>query len=195
MCTSVLTNLFSLPELNLLSLSFLHVQQDRYVLAIVHIDFQQKMQLISRELYLDSQELAAETSQLLPSTVLSPSTFPFADVPPILIPIPAFPLSATDNDDSENRECLGGVLIGGGRKILFYEFSTPDDQAVQKGKKQRLEKRKASSTESEVERAKEKEKQRESRKLKPRCYVMWPWSEVTSSVWTAFELFGFSLMA
>ena len=68
----------------------------------------------------------------------------------------------------------------GGKKILFYELSSASDQATRRGKKRRLEKRKTSLMESEVEKSKEKEKERESRKLKPTCYVAWPWSEVTS---------------
>ncbi|THH31175.1 hypothetical protein EUX98_g3000 [Antrodiella citrinella] len=171
----------TLPELNLLTLAFLHTAQDQYSLAIAHVDYLQRMQMISRDLNIESQELSPDISQILPSTVLSPAIFPFVDLAPILVPVPSFPLSASDEDKSEDRECPGGVLVVGGRKILFYEVAPPDAQAVRKGKKRRLDKKKSSTTEAEVEKSKEKEKERESRKLKPRCYVRWPWSEVMSS--------------
>ncbi|TCD64528.1 hypothetical protein EIP91_003995 [Steccherinum ochraceum] len=172
-----------LPELNLLSLSFLHTSNEQYSLAIVHLDFQQRIQLLCRDLNVEAQDLAAETSQVLPNTVLSAAIFPFADVPPVLIPVPPFALSG--DCGSENKQSPGGVLVVGGRKILFYELASLDDQSVRKGKKRRLDKRKASLTESEVEKAKEKEKDRETRKLKPKCFVKWPWSEVTS--WTSVD--------
>ncbi|KAH8104484.1 mono-functional DNA-alkylating methyl methanesulfonate N-term-domain-containing protein [Cristinia sonorae] len=169
----------SLPELNLLSISFLHAPQDQYSLAIIHLDFQQRMQLICRDLNVALQELVSEVSQLLPSTMLSPAIFPFVDVPPTLIPVSAFSLSSL-SDESEDSECPGGLLVAGGRKILFYQLARPEDQTHRRGNKRRLEKRKASVTESEVDRAKEKEKAREMKKLKPKCYVRWPWSEITS---------------
>lgn len=80
----------------------------------------------------------------------------------------------------DEQECPGGVVVIGGRRIFFYELARPDKQSALKGKKRRLEKRKASTTESEVEKAKDKEKERESRKAKPRCFVIWPWSEVVA---------------
>lgn len=147
----------------------------------MHVDFQQRIQLISRDLHLDQQELNAELSQLLPGTPLSAALFPFTGVPPGLIPVSPFALSAVEESDEE-QECPGGVLVVGGRRIFFYELTRADKQSALKGKKRRLEKRKASTTESEVDKAKEKEKERESRKVKPRCFVIWPWSEIVAYV-------------
>jgi len=73
---------------------------------------------------------------------------------------------------------LGGVLVLGGKKILYYELTAPEAQVKAKGKNSRTEKKKNSSEKGEVSRAKEKEVEREWRKKKAKCWVEWPWSEV-----------------
>ncbi|EPQ54734.1 hypothetical protein GLOTRDRAFT_116530 [Gloeophyllum trabeum ATCC 11539] len=158
------------PEYNLLSMCFLPTSSDTYCLGLLHVDYEGKLQLLSRDLSLADYELFAAPSTLLPSTALSASAFLSIEPAPTLIPISA----------SEEEEYAGGVLVVGGRKVLLYELASQDLQDKHKGKRRRLEGKKKSANREEAERAREEEKARERKRRKPRASVEWPWSEVTA---------------
>jgi DNA damage-binding protein 1 len=119
---------------------------------------------------------------LLPSTPLPQKSFPgpFAsDTLPVLIHIAAPPSITSVNADAQQ----GGILILGGKRIIYYDLATPSAQLKAKGKSSRTEKKKKEGMKSgdqmEVDNAKEKEGEREWRKRKVVGWVEWPWSEVT----------------
>ncbi|KAG6878094.1 hypothetical protein C0993_012421 [Termitomyces sp. T159_Od127] len=167
-----------LREFNLLCLEFLPLQEDEYALAILHIDYQEHVQLLAREILLEELELSST-----PSIVLTPTAIPDKVVPyPDEITLRLFaiqPQSAEDNDIEE--DCfLGGLLVIGGRKIVMYELASSQGQAKQRSKRRRLEKKKKSMDAADVEDARNKERAREGRARKVNGSVAWPWSEVTA---------------
>ncbi|TFK70374.1 hypothetical protein BDN72DRAFT_542903 [Pluteus cervinus] len=169
----------SQPELNVLSLTFLPAPEDQYVLGILHLDHQERLQLLARDILVDELELSTTPSAALQPTVISSKAFSMpTDFVPMLIPVepPANP---------EEEYFLGGVLVIGGRKIFLYELSSPEGQEKQQGKRRRLELRKKSGDAEEATKAREKERERESRKRRARCSVDWPWGEVTA--WCAVD--------
>ncbi|KZT11975.1 uncharacterized protein LAESUDRAFT_746751 [Laetiporus sulphureus 93-53] len=163
----------SIPELYILSLTFLYTGADMYTIGILHYDHQQRLQLLSRDLDIQNKELSAAYSTLLPSTILSAKKFPTTETPPRLVSVP--PCSS-----SEEMGGNAGVLVLGGRDILFFEYASSERQEIKKNKQRRASKRMSSSDQKEALKAKEKEKEREARKVKPRAGVKWPWSEVTA---------------
>lgn len=173
---------FRVPELNLLAFAFLHTHAKRtYSLALVHLNHRRQVQLLSRDINLDELELSSDHSNMLVTTVLSERVLPSLDPPPFLIPVPVHAVGSEDdegNDDSPAHR--GGVLVLGGKKIMFYEHATKDQQDKRKGKQRRLSKRLESEKQSEVAKAREKEKERESRKVKSRTSVKWPWAAITA---------------
>ncbi|THH20561.1 hypothetical protein EW146_g835 [Bondarzewia mesenterica] len=170
----------TLPEFSILSLAFIFSGAGVYALAILHLDFQKKMQLISRDLDIAALELSPAHSLLLPPTTLSTSTFPFTETPPMLITVPPISYPSADPDEDDNAGLSGGVLVVGGRKIQLFEFSSKAWQEKYKGKQKRLESMKKSKEEKVSVRAKEKEREREAKKRKAKAAVSWPWSEVTA---------------
>lgn len=99
----------------------------------------------------------------------------------MLAPVPSHATGGEDVEGDDDAPAhRGGVLILGGRKILFYEHSTQDQQDTRKEKQRRLSKRLASEDATQVFEAREKEKQRESRRIKPRATVKWPWAAITA---------------
>ncbi|CDO76087.1 hypothetical protein BN946_scf184649.g13 [Trametes cinnabarina] len=177
----------SLPEINLLAFSFLYTsEEDRFTLALLHLNHMRQMQLLCRDVLLQDLELSAAHSNLLITTVLPERTFPSLDPPPLLVPIPPHSTGSEDDDEDETGPAhRGGVLVLGGRKVMFYEHATQDQQDTRKEKQRRLSKRLSSGMQSEIAKAKEKEKERESRKIKARATVKWPWSSVTA--WCAVD--------
>ena len=143
---------------------------------MINLDHQERLQLLCRSLDLSNQELSADPDPVLPSTLLSPNIFPSLDHPPSLVSVPPYAAPSQDTDSSHP----GGVLVCGGRKVLFFEQLSEERQEISKGKQQRQSKRLASGKQSEKEKAREKEKQREAKKAKPRWSVKWPWSDVTA---------------
>ncbi|CAL1713378.1 unnamed protein product [Somion occarium] len=164
----------AIPELNLLAISFL--DHHEYQLVVAHIDAQRRIQLLSRELEFSAREISAEPSEFLPSTTLLQSAFPFPDSPLHLISVPAFEYKIDDHDVKAD----GGVLVIGGRQIQFFELAHRQQQRAKKDKRSRLDKRKTGDNEEQKMKAKEKEKERNTRKVKPRASVKWPWSEVAA---------------
>jgi DNA damage-binding protein 1 len=174
-----------LPEFNIFSLAFLPLLEDEYALAIVHMDHQQRIQLLARDIEVDEGQLSTFPSTQLHATIISANLFPFpADHPPRLVTIYPPGTNGTEDDDDDqlidSADFLGGVLVVGGKNIILYELVDRDGQEKQKGKRKRLEDRKKSSNPVEKERAREKEAEREGKKRKPRANVAWPWSNVAA---------------
>ncbi|KAI0084181.1 CPSF A subunit region-domain-containing protein [Irpex rosettiformis] len=167
-----------LPELNLLSLAFVETDTETYTLAILHIDHLRRVQLLARDLDIGDADLSITPSRHLQRAILASSSFPDTDNPLVLVPVPSFSLRPSPS--GEDVQCLGGVFVLGGRKIIFVEAATIDQQHREKGKEKRQQQRKSSTSERVQRQAKQKEKEREAKKVKSKAAVKWPWSEVTA---------------
>lgn len=85
-----------------------------------------------------------------------------------------------EEDEENPRKHRGGVLVLGGRKVLFVEHESREQQEVKRGKQRRVSERLSSGDSKQMLKAKEKEKERDTRKAKPRLRVNWPWSDITA---------------
>ena len=139
---------------------------------MLHFDFEQRLQLLARDIQVDDLQLSPTPSQLLPPLSLPGKWFSIEEHMPRLIFVPS-------TEDSDN-ECEGGILVVGGRKILLYDLASNDVLEQNIRKSRRMEKKKKSRNAEEVADAKEKEKEREWRKRKAHATITWPWSEVTA---------------
>ncbi|KAF9013379.1 CPSF A subunit region-domain-containing protein [Cyathus striatus] len=176
----------TLPELNVLSLSFLPTSEEEYALAILYLDHQGRIQLHARDINVADLELSIQPSTLLNPTVISNKIIPDPTyIVPQLIPVPAPDVEDEDDDNDDDRKSLGGVFVVGGKKILLFELAPMKAREKQRGKRRRLEEKKKSTDISEAAKAKDKERERESRKRKPSASVEWPWNEI--SAWCAVD--------
>jgi DNA damage-binding protein 1 len=158
-------------ELNLLDITFVSTSRDVYTLAMMHIDYQQRLQLLTRDLSIEDLQLSPSPSSLLPSLPVPGKLFSTAmddDGTPAIIHIPSY---EGDDDDFE-----GGILVLGGRKVMLYDFVSSDMQTKREGKKNRVDKKRIAGDAE----ASAKEKDREWKKRKHRAAVEWPWAEVTA---------------
>ncbi|KAG5639200.1 hypothetical protein H0H81_005679 [Sphagnurus paluster] len=164
------------PELNVLGISFLPLEEDEYAIAIIHLDYQARIQLLARDIILEDLELSNIPSTALAPTAISSKIFPeLLTLVPTLVSIPAD--NKGDDEDDEDA-FLGGVLVVGGKKIVMYELADSRSQEKQRAKRSRLDSRKKSKNQIEVEKAEEKEMEREARTRNPQASVEWPWNEV-----------------
>ncbi|KAF9496184.1 hypothetical protein BDN71DRAFT_1415949 [Pleurotus eryngii] len=165
----------TLPELNVFSIAFLPTaNEDTYAIGILHMDHQEHLVLVARELSIDNLELDPQASTWLPQTVLVQSIFPTCTVHiPKLVHVPAFSSGA-------EMTFRGGVMVLGGRRILLYEMSDLEWQTRAKGKAKRIANKKKSADDATVNEAKEKEKARAAKKRKARAALDWPWSDVVA---------------
>ncbi|KAG6333787.1 hypothetical protein ID866_5298 [Astraeus odoratus] len=147
----------SIIELNLLSLAFIGVN----TLAFLHMDFQQRFQLLARELIINDLQLSRTVSPVLPPAALPEKWFTVEDQPPRLVYVSA--------DDGGDHDFNGGVLVVGGRKILLYDLASTEVAEQNLSKIRRTEKMKRSTDAEEASRAKQKEKEREWKKRKARA--------------------------
>ncbi|KAI6039683.1 CPSF A subunit region-domain-containing protein [Pisolithus marmoratus] len=159
----------STMELNLLSIAF--VAPD--TLALLHIDCQQRFQLLARDIGSGDFQLSPAASLLLPPFALPDDWFSVEEHPPRLVLVPP--------DEEKDQNFNGAILVIGGRKILLYDLASNDAAARNRSKAQRMDKMKRSADAEEASRAKQKEKERERFKKKPRATVDWPWSDVAAS--------------
>ncbi|TFK40691.1 CPSF A subunit region-domain-containing protein [Crucibulum laeve] len=174
----------SLPELNVFSVAFLPTSEDEYAIAILHIDHQERIQLLARDISIDDLELSPHPSALLHQTPISSKNLPYpTEFIPQLVTVPT--VLPEDDADADEEGFPGGVLVVGGKKILFYELTPREAQEKQRGKRRRLEKKKKNEDVSVAAKAKEKEREREGRRRKPKATVEWPWTEVTA--WCAID--------
>jgi len=179
---NTLNTLPRIPEANIFSLAFLPLEEDEYAIAVLFLDSQGRLQLCARDIDIDNQELSMHYSLLLQPTFISDKVIPCpTELPPQLVPVPpdVF-LQHTDNS-------FGGVLVVGGRQILFFDMASKQNQERQRGKRKRLETKKNSDDSAVSAKAKAKEKERSSRTRKPKASVEWPWSEVTAYVLNSYS--------
>jgi DNA damage-binding protein 1 len=162
-------------ELNILSLAFLSVGVGNYAIAILHLDYNQNLQLLARDLILSERELSPELSLLLPPTILS-STFTPTEVSPYLVTI------HPQQSSSKKKPILGGILVLGGRKIRYFELSSAEWKEKYREKQQKLESQKKNADRSLGGSAKDKQKGREIKKRSAKATVEWPWHEVAAYV-------------
>ncbi|KAJ6584701.1 CPSF A subunit region-domain-containing protein [Mycena capillaripes] len=173
----------SLMDLSVISIAFLP-SPDECSIAILNYDHTRRVQLHARTISVDDQDISPELSTVLHPTPISTKTLPYPeDAIPKLIPVPC-PQDAVNRDD-ESESFIGGVLLVGGTRILLFELLSPEGQSKQKNKRRKLERGKESTNKAEVEKASQKQRERESRKRKPKAFVDWPWSEITS--WCAID--------
>lgn len=162
-------------ELNILSLAFLSVDSHNQCIAILHLDHNQKLHLLARDLILSERELSSDPSLLLPQTILSSSALALTEAPPSLVTVPYQQLHGTE------EIVPGGVLLLGKRKIRFFELSSEEWQKKYRGRRRKLESQK-NTDRSPEDKAKENQKGREIKKRKAKATVEWPWCEVTAYV-------------
>jgi DNA damage-binding protein 1 len=150
-------------------------------LAILHLDYKQRLQLCARDIDVDAFELSQHPSSLLNSAFISNNIIPYpTDSVPRLIPVQ--PEAIDDGINIREYRFQGGVLLVGGTQILLFELSSRESQEKVKGKRKRLEAKKKSTDAGEVSRAKAKELERENRKKMPNAVVEWPWSNIRTYV-------------
>lgn len=142
-------------------------------LALLHVDFRQRLRLLAREIILDDGQLSPVASPLLTPLVLPETWFTIEENPPRLVFISANKAIPGDFN--------GGILIVGGCKIILYDLARGDVLEKSVNKARRMEKKGKANIEEEGT-PKEKGKETEYKKRKPRAVVDWPWSEVTAYV-------------
>jgi DNA damage-binding protein 1 len=161
------------PELNILSLTFLTTSSNNYPIAILHLDYNQNLQLLTRDLLLSECELSPEPSLLLPQTLLSTSVVAPTDVVPCLALVPPLQSNAAE-------KLPAGVLVLGGRRIQFFELASEGWQEKRREKQRKLEGLQKSTDLLASAKTKEKQKGREIKKRRPKSDAEWPWFEVTA---------------
>lgn len=163
-------------ELNIFSLAFLSAGAGSYALAILHLDHNQKLQLLARDLILSERELSPEPSLLLPPTIISSSALTPTGASPCLVMI-------HPKQSSGKKEPIpGGILVLGGRKIRYFEHSTAEWQEKYREKQQKPESQKKNAGRSLGGNGKDKQKGREIKKRRAKATVEWPWREVAAYV-------------
>ncbi|KAJ3781139.1 CPSF A subunit region-domain-containing protein [Lentinula aff. detonsa] len=161
-----------IPELNLLSFTFLPLVNEEeqhthtYAVALLHLDYQEHIQLISRTLTISS-----DTGPELDSTTTIDVEYSSHFFSPTLISFKNVPTP----DEGGKDVFLGGILVVGGSRILLYELNSqevlnPNSKSKGKGKR----KQDARVTHEKT-----------TKKREPRATVDWPWSRV--SAWTAID--------
>jgi len=141
-----------------------------HALAILHIDHNQNIQFLARDINVTELELSPSPSLILPPTSLSSTSVVLSDFPPSIITVPSL-------DGSK-----GGILIVGGRVIEFFELSSDEWQEKYRDKQRRTDNKKKSADQVTMSKAREKEREREAKLRKPRASIDWPWYEVVSYV-------------
>ena len=163
-------------ELNILSLAFLSAGAgSTYAIAILHLDHNQNLQLLARDLILSERELSSEPSLLLPPTILS-SAFTPTDASPCLVTI------HPRQSSGKKVPIPGGILVLGGRKIRYFEHSSAEWQEKTRERQQKLESQKKNVDRSLGGNAKDKQKGRGIKKRRAKATVEWPWREIAAYV-------------
>ncbi|KAJ7202805.1 mono-functional DNA-alkylating methyl methanesulfonate N-term-domain-containing protein [Mycena pura] len=168
----------SIADLVIFSIAFLP-SPDEYSIALLCYDHTRRIQLYARTVL--SDDISRHLSAVLHPTPISSKTLPYPeDAIPKLIPVPR-PQDAEDVDpENESESFIGGVLVVGGTRILLFEMASAEGQAKQRNKRRKLERGRESENQAEKDKARQKQNERDTRKRKPKAFVDWPWSEVTS---------------
>ena len=160
------------------------VEDGQIALAILFRDSDRKARLVARDLRHEEGIWDLELDRT--STALRPTAISNTVIPPECVPqlIPVHP-SPSDNDeegedDDDESSFLGGVMVVGGRKLLFYEMASEEARVKQQNKINKTEKLKADSDPSKAKAARLKEVQRATRILKPTVSIQWPGSNITT---------------
>ncbi|KAI0027623.1 mono-functional DNA-alkylating methyl methanesulfonate N-term-domain-containing protein [Vararia minispora EC-137] len=140
-------------EYNLLSLAFLESRKNKYQVALLSLDHEERIRLYSRELDTDNVELSPNLSHYLRPCIPNIGLKTLTDPAPSLIPVQNFGV--------DEEEFLGGVLVIGGAKIRLYEGT--DEEYRKKFKV-----------------LQKKNRVNEDKQGKPRASIPWPWAEVTA---------------
>ncbi|KAJ7242817.1 mono-functional DNA-alkylating methyl methanesulfonate N-term-domain-containing protein [Mycena haematopus] len=175
----------SITDLVIISIAFLPSPSE-CAIAILHYDHTRRVQLHARTLINDndsSYDISYDLSTVLNPTPISPKTLPHPEeAVPKLIPVPCPRDAMNDDSEDESQTFIGGVLLVGGTRILLFELLSAHGQAKQRNKRRKLEQKKESGNKAE---AAQKQQERDTRKRKPKAFVDWPWSEITS--WCAID--------
>jgi DNA damage-binding protein 1 len=163
-------------ELNILSLTFLSVGAGNYAVVFLHLDHNENLQLLARDLILSERELSPEPSLLLPPTILSYSAPTPSEPSPCLVTI--HPQQSSGKKDP----IPGGILVLGGRKIRYFEQSSAEWQEKYRERQQKLESQKKNADRSLGGNARDNQKGREIKKRRAKATVEWPWREVAAYV-------------
>ena len=163
------------PELNIISLTFLSTGAGNYAIAILHLDYDRNLQLLARDLILSERELSPEPSLLLPPTIISSAPTPSETFPCLVTIHP-------QQSSGKKEPIPGGILVLGGRKIRYFENSSAEWQDKYREKQLKLESQKKNEDRSLGGNAKDKQKGREIKKRRAKSTVEWPWYEVAAYV-------------
>ena len=161
-----------MTELNILSLAFLPGSSNNYPIAILHLDHNQNLQLLARDLILSEYELSPDSLLLLPQTLLSTSALAPTDALPCLVSVPPQQSNVTE-------QLPGGILVLGGREVQFFELTSEEWQEKHREKQRKLKLRK-DADQLVSAKTKEKQKDRGINKRRPKSVVEWPWYAVTA---------------
>jgi DNA damage-binding protein 1 len=150
----------SVPEQNILSITFLPTPPNTFTLGILHLDSEQRLQLTSRDLDLHEHEISPPPSTYFSNSALSPLSMPIRENPPILIPV-------------HEPELFGGLIVLGGKEIYFFEAQQKKQKSNNWDAESNLAKGKASLTMLPGQ-------QKHSKRRKHKASVMWPWDEISA---------------
>ena len=156
-------------------MAFLSVGTGNYAIAILHLDLDQNLQLLARDLILSEHELSHEPSLLLPPTIISSSALTLTEASPRLVPI------HPQQSRAKKEPIPGGILVLGGRKIRYFENSSAEWKEKYRERQQKLESQRDADRSLGGE-AKDKQKGREIKKRRAKATVEWPWREVAAYV-------------
>jgi DNA damage-binding protein 1 len=128
-------------ELNILSLAFLSVEAGNYAIAILHLDHNQNLQLLARDLILPSANYLMNhlcfCRQLFFLLLLTPT-----EVSPCLVTV------HPRQSSGKKVPIPGGILVLGGRKIRYFELSSAEWQEKTRERQQKLESQKKNADRS-----------------------------------------------
>ena len=123
-----------------------------YILAILHRDHNGKLQLLARDLSIQGQDLSIE-----PSSVFRQVTIDEDDASTI-VPIPA------------SGDGQAGILVLGGRSILYFEVGARESTDKGKGKGKNVKGKGRRKSDAETI----------SSSIEPRAQIDWPLCDITS---------------
>ncbi|KAG7445774.1 uncharacterized protein BT62DRAFT_969553 [Guyanagaster necrorhizus] len=163
----------SIPENNVLSFTLLPLPDEEFALAILHLDNHRRLQLLARDLtdWSSIPDLSQDPSVVLHQTIISSEAFPYPedDIPQLI------PVSTPEGTDIND-----GILVVGGRKIIFYALNNVQAQKKVEQKRRKSAAMKQSGNEDQIQEAIAKDKERNDRIRQAKGTVLWPFGAVTA---------------